>query len=277
LENSIEDQERKRGGIGLMNFSSIFGLGFGGTVLYLALKATSPDLSFFLDFHGVLIVIGGTAAAASISFPLWKVLSLLKVFLLRVLGRNRVDYPGVISQLLELNKKAGLGLSSLNESLPLIRHEFLREAVALVAAGVLNEREIREVLEQRVKTIEIRYMNEANMFRVIGRFPPAFGLLATTLGMIGLLQKIGSPDSQKLIGPAMSVGLIGTLYGIGLANLVFIPIAESLTERTREEVMLRRMIIEGAVMLRMQINPVTMRESLNSFLLPKERVSRKAA
>ncbi len=260
-----------------MNFSSIFGLGFGGTVLYLALKATSPDLSFFLDFHGVLIVIGGTAAAASISFPLWKVLSLLKVFLLRVLGRNRVDYPGVISQLLELNKKAGLGLSSLNESLPLIRHEFLREAVALVAAGVLNEREIREVLEQRVKTIEIRYMNEANMFRVIGRFPPAFGLLATTLGMIGLLQKIGSPDSQKLIGPAMSVGLIGTLYGIGLANLVFIPIAESLTERTREEVMLRRMIIEGAVMLRMQINPVTMRESLNSFLLPKERVSRKAA
>ena len=58
----------------------------------------------------------------------------------------------------------------------------------------------------------------------------ALGLLATTLGMIAVLQKIGQPDSQKLIGPAMSVGLIGTLYGISLANLVFMPIAENLTE-----------------------------------------------
>src|SRR5947199_10423423 len=106
------------------------------------------------------------------------------------------------------------------------------------------------------------------MLRAIGRFPPAFGLLATTLGMIGLLQKIGQPDSQKLIGPAMSIGLIGTLYGIALANLVFIPIAENLTERTVEEITLRKMIVEGACMLRAQVNPITMREGLNSFLTP---------
>jgi chemotaxis protein MotA len=115
------------------------------------------------------------------------------------------------------------------------------------------------------------------MFRTIGRFPPAFGLLATTLGMIGVLQRIGSPDSQKLIGPAMSVGLIGTLYGIGMANLIFLPIAENLTERTQEEVALRKLIIEGAVLLKQQVNPVSMRESLNSFLLPVDRVTRKAA
>jgi chemotaxis protein MotA len=125
--------------------------------------------------------------------------------------------------------------------------------------------------------MESRYLQEANMFRTIGRFPPAFGLLATTLGMIGLLQKLGQPDSQRLIGPAMSVGLIGTLYGIALANLVFIPIAENLTERTHEEMALRRLIVEGALMLKGQVNPVTMREGLNSFLMPKDRVVRKAA
>jgi chemotaxis protein MotA len=149
--------------------------------------------------------------------------------------------------------------------------------VSLVATGVLSEKEIRVALEQRLRTIESRYMHEANMFRVIGRFPPAFGLLATTLGMIALLAKIGQPDSQKLIGPAMSIGLIGTLYGIALANLVFIPIAENLTERTQEEVALRRMIVEGAVMIKSQVNPIALRESLNSFLLPKDRVVRKAA
>lgn len=260
-----------------MNFSSLFGVLSGCAVLYAALHATSPDISFFLDAHSMIIVVGGTAAAASISFPVGKVLSLIKVFILRVLGKNTVDFQGTVTQILELSKKVNLGLSALNESLAGIKHPFLKEAVSLVAAGVLTEHEIRTTLEQRIKTIETRYLNEASMFRTIGKFPPAFGLLATTLGMIALLQKIGQPDSQKLIGPAMSIGLIGTLYGIAFANLVFIPIAENLTERTREEIVLRRLILEGAVMLKSQVNPISLREGLNSFLLPNERVVRKAS
>jgi chemotaxis protein MotA len=260
-----------------MNFSSFLGLILGVGIMYAALKATADDFRFFMDLHGILIVVGGTLAASCISFPILKVMALLKVFLLRVLGRNKVNFQDIINQLLELNKKAAAGTTSLNELLPTLRHEFLKEAIALVAAGVLQEQEIRTTLEQRIKTTEIRYLQEANMFRVIGRFPPAFGLLATTLGMIGLLQKIGQPDSQKLIGPAMSVGLIGTLYGITLSNLILIPIAENLTERTHEEIRLRKLIMEGSLLLKSQVNPIAMRERLNSYLLPKQRVVRKAA
>jgi len=260
-----------------MNFSSLIGLLMGAGVMYAALTATSKDLRFFMDFHGILIVCGGTLAAASISFPLIEVMALLKVFIMRVLGRHKSRYQEVITQILELNKKATMGITALNEYVPNLKHEFLREAVQLVASGVLTEQEVRATLEQRLKTAEGRLMHEANMFRVIGRFPPAFGLLATTLGMIGLLQKIGQPDSQKLIGPAMSIGLIGTLYGIALANLIFIPIAENLTERTHEEMALRKMIIEGIVLMKSQVNPITLRERLNSYVLPKHRVVRKAA
>jgi chemotaxis protein MotA len=245
--------------------------------MYSAMTATTDNLSFFLDFHGILIVIGGTFAATSISFPISKIAALTKVFALRVLGKNKVDYQGTISQLLELNRKAAMGLPTLKEAANAVPHPFLKEAVTLVAGGVLTDKEIRSTLEQRIKTLEGRYLLEANMFRTIGRFPPAFGLLATTLGMIGVLQKIGQPNSQSLIGPAMSVGLIGTLYGIALANLVFLPIAENLTERTREEMNLRRIMMEGAVMLKAQVNPVAMREGLNSYLLPSERVVKKAA
>ena len=260
-----------------MNFSSILGVIAGITVMYLSLVGTTDNLAFFLDMHGILIVIGGTAAAASISFPLGDILSLLKVFVLQVLGRNSIKYQQVITQLIELSRRAGAGENSLNDALPSIKHPFLKEAVALVATGVLSAPEIRAALEQRLKTVEMRYMHEANMFRSIGKYPPAFGLLATTLGMIGLLQKIGQPDSQKLIGPAMSVGLIGTLYGIALANLVFLPIADNLTKKTEEEITLRRIIIEGTLLLKTQTNPITLRETLNSFLLPRERISRKAA
>jgi len=259
-----------------MNFSSLLGIILGSAVIYKALSMTSSNMDFFLDFHGILIVCGGTLAAASISFPILEIITLIRVFFVRVILGSRMDYANVISSLIELNKRSGIGSAALTEIIPTLKNEFLRESVGLVATGVLTETELRATLEQRLKTVESRYMQEANMFRTIGRFPPAFGLLATTLGMIGLLQKIGQPDSQKLIGPAMSVGLIGTLWGIGMANLIFIPIAENLTERTHEEIALRKLIVEGVILLKQQVNPITMREHLNSYLLPKQRQVRKS-
>ncbi len=260
-----------------MNISSLIGVFFGIAVLFNALKGTADDPRFFLDFHGILIVVGGTLAAASISFPILDILSLVKVFLFRVLGKHRNNYQEIINQFLEINKKSLVGVTGLSEITASIKHEFLKESVSLVASGVLTETEIQITLQRRLKTIESQFMHEANMFRTIGRFPPAFGLLATTLGMIGLLQKIGQPDSQKLIGPAMSIGLIGTLYGIALANFIFIPIAENLTKRTQEEVTLRKMIIEGTLLVKLQVNSIVLRERLNSYLLPKHRVIRKSA
>lgn len=260
-----------------MNFSSIIGVIIGAAVMVGSLVETGMDMKFFLNFHGIVIVCGGTLAAAAISYPLSKILTLVKVFVLRLLGWNGIDYQGTIEQILDLNKKLSLGLVNSNEAVSGIKNDFLKEAVTLVADGILSEREIRSVLDQRLKTIEHYYMHDANMFKAIGKYPPAFGLLATTLGMIALLQKIGQPGAEKLIGPAMSIGLVGTLYGIALANLVFLPISEALAEKTEEELKLRKMIIEGAVLLKQRVNPVFMRESLNSFLLPKERVKRKAA
>lgn len=258
-----------------MNISSIIGLVLGFGVMYGALTGTTDNLKFFMDPHGILIVCGGTLAAASICFPIKDVLSLAKIFFLRVIGQKKVDFEDAMNQILELHKKTSLGTTGLSEFVPGLRHPFLQEAISLLSSGVLTESELRATLDQRLKSTEIQYMHEANMFRTIGRFPPAFGLLATTLGMIGLLQKIGQPDSQKLIGPAMSVGLIGTLYGIALANLVFIPIAENLTDRTQEELVLRRMIVEGTLLLKAEANPITIREHLNSFLSPRKRIAKK--
>jgi len=261
-----------------MNFGSIFGVVLGVVIVLSSLHESGMEMGFFLNFHGLVIVCGGTFTAAAIGYPIGRVFSLLKVFFLRVLGKAKINYQSTIEQLLELNKKASIGgITALSDMIPAIKHDFLKEAVSLVAGGVLTEREIRETLDQRLKTVERQYMYEANMFKNIGRFPPAFGLLATTLGMIALLQQIGKPGSEELIGPAMSIGLVGTLYGIGLANFIFFPIAENLTNRTEEEIALRKMIVEGAVMLRAQVNPISMRESLNSHLLPKDRVVRKAA
>jgi len=260
-----------------MNISSLIGVLVGLGVVGASLAETGMDLKFFLNFHGIVIVCGGTFAAAAISYPLGKIVLLTKVFFMRLLGRNNVDYQHTIEQMLDINKKFSLGLVSGSDAANLASHPFLKEAVFLVADGVLTEKEIRSVLEQRLKTIEYQYHHEANMFKSLGKYPPAFGLLATTLGMIALLQKIGQPGAEKLIGPAMSIGLVGTLYGIGLANLFFIPVSDALVDKTEEEMALRRMIVEGAVLLKQRVNPLFMRENLNSFLMPRDRVRRKPA
>lgn len=260
-----------------MNFSSLVGVLVGLAVVAGSLTETGMDVKFFLNFHAIVIVCGGTFAAAAISFPLWKIMMLTKVFFMRLLGKTKIDYQNTIEQMLEINKKFSLGLLSAHDAANLATHPFLKEAVTLVADGVLSEKEIRAVLEQRLKTVEHEYAHEAGMFKTLGKYPPAFGLLATTLGMIALLQKIGQPGAEKLIGPAMSIGLVGTLYGIGISNLFFLPVSDALMDKTEEEMALRRMMVEGAVLLKQRVNPLFMRENLNSFLLPKERVRRKSA
>jgi chemotaxis protein MotA len=260
-----------------MNISSLIGVLVGLGVVAASLVETGMDLKFFLNFHGVIIVCGGTFAAAAISYPLGKIFMLTKVFFNRLLGKSRIDYQATIEQLLEINKKLSLGLVSGSDAANMATHPFLKEAVILVSDGVLSEKEIRAVLEQRLKTIEYQYQHEAHMFKALGKYPPAFGLLATTLGMIALLQKIGQPGAEKLLGPAMSIGLVGTLYGIGLANLFFIPVSDALIDKTEEEMALRRMMVEGAVLLKQRVNPLFMRENLNSFLMPKDRIRRKSA
>jgi chemotaxis protein MotA len=259
-----------------MNLSSFLGTLFGIFILYMALKSGANDLRFFLNEHGLLIVFGGTLAAASMSFPISKVASLTKVFLLRFLGIGSIRANKVLiaKQLLEIQKKSTQGFQALAELAPTLKHEFLREAVTLLSSGLLSAEEVQINLEKRLETTQSILLHDANMFRAIGKYPPAFGLLATTLGMISLLQKMGEPNSQKLIGPAMSIGLIGTLYGIALANMIFLPIAENLSEATFEEITLRRMMIEGVVLIKLQTGPMVLRERLNSYLPPRDRIQK---
>src|SRR4051794_4063311 len=103
-----------------MNISSWIGLLFGAGVMYSALSATTSDLRFFLDFHGILIVCGGTAAASSICFSIFDVVSLFKVFILRVLGRNKTNYAKLIHQFMEFSKVAHGDITALKKVIPSI-------------------------------------------------------------------------------------------------------------------------------------------------------------
>lgn len=105
----------------------------------------------------------------------------------------------------------------------------------------------------------------------IARFPPAFGLLGATLGMISLLQTLGEPGAQDRIGPAMATALVATFYGLVCANLIFLPIAEKLGAVAATDRNIRAIIKEGLVMIVEKRHPTFIAEYLQSFLPPADR------
>ena len=89
--------------------------------------------------------------------------------------------------------------------------------------------------------------------------------------MIALLNKLGSADAQKMIGPSMAVGLVATLYGISLTNFLFIPISENLAALGADDYATRKMILEGLLMIKRKNHPLIVEETMKSYLLPSER------
>lgn len=255
-----------------MNFSTALGFIGAATVFLHSVLTSTDNREIFLNEHGIVIVMGGTFAAASICFPVGKILKLSLLAFKKMLFGNHPNYPEVIKYIIELGDKSRTDPAFLKKEVETVKNQFLKEAIQLVNDG-MTEDQLRDILEQRIETSGKRYQIETNIFKTMAKFPPAFGLLGTTLGMIALLQKLGGEDASKKIGPAMSIGLVATLYGISLTNFLFVPIAENLAEANREDQTMRKIILEGIIMLKNKMHPLMIEEKLNSYLLPSERVS----
>jgi chemotaxis protein MotA len=256
-----------------MNLSSLVGFLASFGVFGLALFSSGRDYSIFLDGHAILIVLGGTVAASCVCFSLPRVLGLLKVFVKRMLGHNKKDFMAIISEVVELSQASRKGRQAFESATNELKDPFLQDAAQILffMEADIDHEDLRSLLEIRAETHYERYLAEADVFRVMSRFPPAFGLMGTTLGMIALLQALGNPNAKNLIGPAMSIALVATLYGIFLSNFIFIPIAENLTQQTKEDLVARRIVVEGILLIAKDKPSLFVEEKIKSFLLPSER------
>ena len=126
------------------------------------------------------------------------------------------------------------------------------------------------ILDTEVSYLEQRHDSGAEIVSTMGAFAPAMGMIGTVIGLVQMLQTMSDPST---IGPAMAVALLTTLYGAVLANLVFNPMSGKLKARSKEEVLLREMIMEGILSISKGENPRIIEEKLNSYLPPKDRVS----
>ena len=132
--------------------------------------------------------------------------------------------------------------------------------------------DILNLLQWRITRLKAREHAEAQVYRVMGGYTPAFGMVGKLLGLVNMLYDMGG-DSFGSIGVNMAVALITTFYGIVLSSLIFKPIAVKLERRTEQRVALLSMVMEGVVLISEKRTPSFIRETLLSFIAQyKDRV-----
>lgn len=253
-----------------MNFSSLFGLIMALTVTVVSAVTATKDWTVFLDMHAFIIVIGGTVAASLISFSGSKLLGLLKVFFRRVLGKNAETFLAV-NEIVDVARGYRENDKYLKEVIPKIKTLFLKDALQLMSDGGISPEELDRILKKRATTLLHRHEEDAEIFKSLSKFPPAFGLLGAVTGMIAMMQNMGGADAFSKVGPSLAVALVATLYGIALANFIFLPLGENLSKLNRVDANIRQMVIDGVKLIREKKHPLVVEESMRSLLLPSER------
>jgi chemotaxis protein MotA len=261
-----------------MDFGTIIGLFAGVGIIAIGVLRGGGDLYWFFNLNSILIVFGGTLAAAMVNYPLKNILGLFGV-LKNAFSSDDYDYQGVIGELVEKGEKARKnGVLSLEADLPSIESTFLRNGIELA----INERDsarLRNYLNLEMSNIHNRHKMGQEIFFYLGAYAPAFGMLGTVMGLIimmnnfsgGSVAEINSIDFDvakkfaQLLG-GMGLALITTFYGVLLANLVFLPIGGKLTRKSQEEMMLKSIVVEGIISIHSKEHPILMREKLMTFV-----------
>lgn len=244
-----------------MDIATVIGLMTGVALMLWAITGKS-DLSTFIDGASVAIVVGGSVCAALVSFPIQHVLGVARVVRNCFFARPR-DPQVLIGEIVKYAEKARRdGILALERVTAEIDDPFLISGIQMAVDGTDPDL-IEMVMMNDVDAVDARHAEGRALFENIGRFAPAFGMIGTLIGLVIMLKNMEDPSS---IGPAMAVALLTTLYGALLANLVALPMAEKLALRSREEMLLRMIVIKGVMAIQSGDNPRIVEQKLKTFL-----------
>ncbi len=249
-----------------MDLATISGI-ISGLVLIAWSILSGGEISIFINIPSVMIVVGGTIASTLVNFSVKEVIGVMKV-VSKAFRIHNTEEITIIEQFVEISKKARKdGILAIDRELHNVKDEFMRTGLEMAVDGIESDT-IRDILEIELMYLKSRHRRGQQIFAAMGAYSPAFGMIGTLIGLIQMLSKMSDPST---IGSGMAVALITTFYGAILANLVFLPIAGKLRNRSDEEISLKEMIIEGVLAIQMGEHPRNIRRKLMNFIAPKER------
>ena len=248
-----------------MDISTVAGLALATLSILGSILYGSP-LSIFIDVPSVVVVGGGVIATTLIKWPMEYIKALVAIFLKSIFYTSS-DAKLLISEIQKLAETARRESVFALEKIP-VEDRFLKKAVVLAADNRPPE-VITSILSLEIAAMEDRHSKGVDILEGMGADGPAFGMIGTLIGLVQMLQNMSDPSS---IGPAMAVALLTTFYGAVIANVFTIPVATKLKQRSKQESTKMNIIVAGVLGIVAGENPRVLREKLDSFLPPKDRL-----
>jgi chemotaxis protein MotA len=251
-----------------VNVTTFLGMFVAGVVVYKGVISGAVRKDIFLDSHALILVLGGTLAAALIAYPRRQFADLFSFITQGALVPSEKNTVKVAEQILLLSYRPEL--AKVDPHLRNKFHPFLLEGYALMESQEWTGAEYRMILQSRIRSYKERYGLDAKALTALAKYPPAFGLLGATAGMIAMMSNLG-PSGRDSIGPAMAVALVATFWGIAIANFVLLPLADHVNRLNAEDAKIRLMIATGLSLIQQGTRPSALFEHLISFAPPYER------
>lgn len=250
-----------------MDRTSIIGIivGFIAIGVGMVLKGVSVTLLF--NPAALLIIFAGTAASVLIAFPTRIIKNIPSYFRIIFTEEKEVNLQELIGNFTKWAEQTRReGLLSLESQMNDIDDTFLHSGLQMAVDGQ-NPEFIRDVLMEKISAMETRHAEGARVFSQAGTYAPTLGVLGAVIGLIAAL---GNMDNMDVLGPAISAAFIATLFGIFTGYVLWHPFANKLREKSRDEVKVKEIIVEGILSITAGESPAVIQDKLNSFLSLKE-------
>lgn len=225
------------------------------------------DALFLLNLPSIILVLGGAIASTLIGVPFSSFVRAMKA------GRI-VFRPPVLDPAEAINKIVGLantarkeGVLALEDSAAAMDDAFLKKGIMLIVDGTDPEL-VKGIMETELAYIDERHGDVASTYETIGLFAPSWGMKGTLIALILMLLDL---EDIAAVGPNMALALITTLYGAIVASIWANPFASKLRQVSKEETLLKTVLIEGMLSIQAGENPRIIEEKLKSFLAPALR------
>lgn len=244
-----------------MDLTSLIGiiLGMGAVVGGQVLEGGS--IQAIIQPTAFIIVMGGTAGAVLLSFPSSHLMGALKN-LPGVFGGGDENLDVTIDLMVNLAMKARKeGILALQAEIRDIKDTFLKKGLELMTDGT-DPQLLRELLETELGFFEEEIAHSSKVWETAGGFTPTVGILGAVLGLIHVMENLNDPSK---LGAGIAVAFVATVYGVGFANLIFIPLGNKIKFKNRGAIVAREMMIEGILSIQSGESPNFLKEKLRVF------------